>query len=345
MRIGIDARSLLEPRITGVSWYTKRIIEELQKYPEHECVLLKNSWKETRIPNKILNASLRLMGRPYLENRVGGCDIFLCPNLNFFSFSSYQKFVIVVHDLSFERYPELYSRKMQLWHKTIQPRKWLERAHGIIAVSQNTKNDLQEIYHIPKEKIRVIYPGIDVPMQGSLSESRLNQKNIFGDYILTVSTLEPRKNIETLILAFQKANISGVKLLIAGGEGWKTKEIHRLAEGDSRIQFLGYVSEEEKQRLYRHARAFAYVSFYEGFGFPPLEALAYGLPVIASLNSSLPEVLGHEAVYVDPYNVSEVAAALQLVLQEGYNPYKGEMVKRFSWKHCGEEIRDFLIHL
>lgn len=336
MRIGIDIRSLLEPQPAGISYYTKNIINTLLEIDKkNQYLLFTNSFRDTGVPNKLLNFSLRFFHWPKIDELLGGCDVFLCPHLSFLALSKKCRKIVVVHDLSFELYPEFYSLQRRLWHRAIDPRHFIGQADKIIAVSQNTKNDLMEIYKIPEEKIKVIYPGVT---QQSAPPAGGQQSN----YVLTLSTLEPRKNIETLILAFQKAKIADLKLVIAGAAGWKTKNIYRLAANDPNIVFKGYVSEEEKARLYQGARCFAYLSFYEGFGFPTLEALSYGLPVIASLNSSLPEILGEEALYVDPYNVAEVAEALREVIINKVNPYRGEQIKKFSWQKSAQEILNLI---
>ncbi len=185
--------------------------------------------------------------------------------------------------------------------------------------------------------------------------------NLPNKFILYLGTLEPRKNIEGIISAYdvlrrknnlpaQAGELDEVKLIIAGGRGWKSKNILKQWQSSDYkddIIFLGYVESEDKIYLYNLASVFVYPSFYEGFGYPPLEAMACGLPVITSFSSSLPEVVGEAAIMIDPYNINQIAEAIRQVLtdyelRDGLIKKGLERAKQFSWaKAAGEYLEVF----
>ena len=171
-------------------------------------------------------------------------------------------------------------------------------------------------YNVPENKIIIMYP--------SFSKAEINQQKpkikIKKPYILYFGTLEPRKNITLIIRAFyqlKSLSLFPYQLIIAGKKGWGYSEIFNLVKKlrlTKQVIFTNYVSEREKKYLYKHANLFIYPSFYEGFGIPPLEAMAYGCPVITSNTSSLPEVIGDAGLMIDPYNVKALVSVIKKVL-------------------------------
>ena len=222
----------------------------------------------------------------------------------------------------------------------------------MIAVSNNTKQDLISSLATPAHKISLIYNGHE-PFYRKLSPQEidhtlLKKHNITANFILTVGTLEPRKNIIGLIKAYGKLpeNLKNTyQLVIAGGRGWKYKDIFReinKLSSASRIIFTGYLPREELRQLYNQASLFVYPSIYEGFGFPVLEALACGVPVITANTSSLPEVAGEAAVFIDPRSAEDISSAISMLLTEKEVREtlirKGPaQVKKFSWERAAEE--------
>jgi glycosyltransferase involved in cell wall biosynthesis len=360
MRIGVDIRSLLEPYPSGVAYYLKNLLDQLLKIDrKNSYFLFYNSYRTRNLkllekfakyqnveikgfnyPNKIFNCTLFFLHWPKIDHLLKGLDVFFAPNLQFLSLSKKCKKIVTVHDLSFELYPQFLSLKRKIWHRIINPKKFITSADKIIAVSQNTKNDLVRLYGIDSQKITVVYSGVNIQETSSLS------LELPDKYILTVSTLEPRKNLEGLIAAFQelikKEQFKDYHLLIVGPQGWKAEHLYHLAPGNKQIKFLGFVSDAEKSQLFQQAKVFVYPSFYEGFGFPPLEAIAHGAPVIVSMNSSLPEILGQAALYIDPYNIFEITRALEEVLtneklrQELITVGK-QQAQKFSWEKSAQE--------
>jgi glycosyltransferase involved in cell wall biosynthesis len=229
--------------------------------------------------------------------------------------------VDTIHDLSYLYYPE-----------TLAPRNRrrieggilysIERSNLIVTVSENTRSALLSQYGLDPEKIRVIYNAAPEP-DCSMSLEDLQKKwPLTAPYLLFLGNLEPRKNITGLLRMFALLkNEQGIPhmLVIAGAKGWLYEEIFTLAESlglSGRILFTGYVSAAEKGALLRHASAFVFLSLYEGFGIPILEAMRAGTPVVCSNTSSMPEVAGDAAVLVDPHDAAAAAEAVASVLTD-----------------------------
>lgn len=380
MRIGIDVRCLAEGKRTGVEEYAIGLLKELFGHDrENEYVLFFNAWggavpdfvsecvakypnvtlKRFRFPNKLLNLSLWYLGFPKLDRLIGGTDVFFLPNLNFAAVSKQTKLVVTAHDLSFELFPETFSWKRRLWHFFINFRMLARRADMIIAVSRSTKEDLMTRYGVPDEKIAVIRSGIGERFSVmSRNDTRLVEvKERYGlpyRFILYLGTFEPRKNILGLIRAYEALMKLGhpvlgkYALVLAGARGWKCNGIFEAIERSpyrDRIVLPGFIADEDKPVLYNLASVFAYPSFYEGFGFPPLEALSCGVPVIASHSSSLPEAVGDAGIMIDPYQPDELFHALQELLsdQEFADTLRSDGLKRrerFSWEKTARETLD-----
>ncbi|MFH0819778.1 MAG: glycosyltransferase family 1 protein [bacterium] len=380
MNIGIDARTLLENYYSGVNFYTFNLLKNLFELDrENQYRLFSNSFKNKdglkifknypkvknrhfNRPNKFLNFSFTFLNFPKINRLLGGIDLFFLPNINFLAIDRKVPLITTIYDLSFERYPEFYSRKSNLWHKIINPPKLLKQSQKIITISECSKKDLIELYKIPAEKIEIIYPAVTEEFQ-PLSKNdeklfRVKQKyNLPENFILYLGNLEPRKNIEGLIQSFEEfcKNYqdklgSDLFLIIAGQAAWKYQTIFKLAEKSvkrEKIKFLGYVEESDKPALYNLAKIFVYLSFYEGFGLPPLEAMACGTPVVTSANSSLPEVVGDGGLLVNPYKLNELSDAFyQLLADESLAKILRErglaQAKKFSWpKSAGKLLAIF----
>lgn len=258
------------------------------------------------------------------------------------------KIITTIYDMSFVRYPETLKnsnlRKLQEGIK-----RSVDQSDIVVTISEFSKSEICNILKVERDKVRI------VPCAVSLSEKMANFKQIQdkwridSPYILYVGNIEPRKNLSNLIKAFEKVrNNLGDRymLVLAGASGWKAEDIYRTAE-DSKysedIIFTGYVSEEEKAALYQNASLFAYVSLYEGFGIPPLEAMRYGVPVVCSGTSSLPEVVGDGACLVKPMDVDEIATGIIKTLTD--NEYSDELrkkgnkrVQKFSWDESADKL-------
>ena len=314
-----------------------------------------------KIPNRLLDFSSRFFNYPKIDKLLKGVDVFFSPHIFFSALSKNCPSAVTFHDLSFEIHPEFYSRSKNFWHFSMNPKKLAARASKIIAVSESTRDDLVNFYGIESEKIKVIYSGINQESRIKNQESRIlkvkKKYNLPEKYILYLGTLEPRKNIIGLIKAFEEFKKSfgnppspllqrgNLKLVIAGSKGWLCEDIFKAAKNSpvkNDIIFTGFIEDQDKAILYRLAELFVYPSFYEGFGFPPLEAMSCGTPVITSNFSSLPEAVGDAALTVDPYNIDQLARAMKNVLEDedlkNRLIEKGcERVGKFSWDKCAEE--------
>ncbi|MFA5024587.1 MAG: glycosyltransferase family 1 protein [Patescibacteria group bacterium] len=371
MKIGVDIRVLMDKYYSGVSEYTANLLTAILRLDkENDYRLFYNSWHNlgprldkwgsdqatvisTRWPNKVFNYLLqKVLAYPKLDKVLGGVDIFYAPHFNFIQLTKGVKRVITVHDLSFWRYPKFFSGRKNCWHRALSVKKMLCLADKIVAVSENTKNDIIQLAGVSPEKIKVIYSGSNlIKREIGVAEATefLSARQISGRFILYLGTIEPRKNISGLIQAFNNlkkdARFKDLKLVLAGAKGWKSRAIYQEREKSpfkNDIIFLGYISQKEKEILYSKGSVFVYPSFYEGFGFPPLEALTYGLPVVCSNVSSLPEVVGEAAILINPFKIEEITRALEMVLvdeklqsllqEKGY-----ERAKFFSWNKTASE--------
>ncbi len=235
--------------------------------------------------------------------------------------------VLTVYDLAYERYPDETMPGMQHYLATVVPRS-VRRADRVIAISEATRRDLIDLYGTPLDKLRVVTPGVEsrfnthhTPEESAAVRSKYGLPD--GPLVLTVGTMQPRKNHRRLVQAFARVRQQGighVTLVIAGGKGWAYEdvwaEVRRLRMSD-RVAFIGFVDDADLPALYRAATVFAYPALHEGFGLPVLEAMACGVPVVASNTSSLPEVTGADgALLVDPLDVEALAEAIERLLAD-----------------------------
>lgn len=365
MYIGVDIRVLNTKKLTGIGSYTKLALFNLAKNNPNDNFYLFSSglkndlhiqeildltnvhhyhWQES---NKILNIKFILGQGPTLANVFGvNLDIFWLPNLNFYRFSETCPTVLTIHDLSWLHNHNFYNLKMRLWHRLIGVKNLLEKANGVLTVSHNTKRDIMRFFTINEDKIKVVYPGVEsmdldkVSAQRILAPLKLPEK-----YWLYLGTLEPRKNIISIIKAFEKFHqkYPEQNLLLVGGRGWLYRSIWSALKNKAYIHYLGYIDNPQKDALYFMSQGLLWPSLYEGFGFPPLEALAQGVPVIVSFKTSLPEILKDKALYVDPYNVADIYQSLcQLNIDSNLRQAFKMPDKTFlnTWANASLEIRN-----
>jgi len=308
-------------------------------------------------------------------------DYFFSPHLNFTALSPKTKHILTIHDISFEFFPKFFTPRQRLWHHLVSPKKQCERADIILTPSANTKRDLVDYYKINENKIKVVFPGLSSTFkspleggEGDVGQSRTSPKpmrigspssrresadirkkyNLPDNFILFLGTIEPRKNITGLIEAFEIFNIqypiSNTSLVIAGAPGWNNKKIYERAAKSKlrdKIKFLGFIKPEEKPALYAAASLFVYPSFYEGFGFPVLEAMASGAPVITSNRASLPEITGSAAYLANPNKPEEIAEGMRSLLNNQSlrsQTIKNslEQAKQFNWNQTAQTFLNLL---
>ena len=256
------------------------------------------------------------------------------------------KKVITVYDLVWHYFPETMGSYNRLVLNLLAKRS-IKSADHIITISKATAEGLTEIAGVPSQKISVVYPAADSykPLDKSAAADYIARKyETSVKYILTVSTVEPRKNLITLLRAFAELKNEDIQLLIAGASGWKDSAIYaeyeKLGFSEKKVKFLGYVPDEDMNNLYSGASLFVFPSIYEGFGIPPLEAMASGTPVIVSNSSSLPEVAGDAGILIEPMDQTIWRETMLKVLSD-FSLQK-KMIKKgleqansFSWKEGG----------
>lgn len=386
MVIGIDLRVLGGGAYGGIAQYLLGLLPELFKLDSNVKFKLFFSGRNAKIrpwiskkiepwleqgnvrlfqfnlPNRLLFASSRFFNYPKLDYLIHGADVFFSPHFFSAPLSDQCHSVITFHDLSFIRYPEFFSWRKNFWHRfEMNPRGQAQRADKIIAVSQSTKNDLIGLFGIEEKKIAVVYSGVysrfDLFKDFKVEPLQVKKKyNLPENFFLFLGVLEPRKNILGILKAFSFLKSGNqipqdAALVVAGPKGWMHQDLFRFLENSryrKSVHFIGPVKEEDKLFLYRSAKVFVYPSFFEGFGFPPLEAIAAGVPVVTSRVSSLPEVAGDASLLVDPYNIREMAEAMKNLfedenLRQVYIEKGLQRVKEFSWKKTAKETLEILL--
>jgi glycosyltransferase involved in cell wall biosynthesis len=263
--------------------------------------------------------------------------------------------LVTVHDLSYVRVPECFPDVLKNYLNRAVPRA-LRRADLVLADAASTERDLQDVYGLPPDRIKVLYSGVDERFCEQVPEAdraRVRQKYGLRDpYLLSVSTIQPRKNYVRLIEAFAQvvSNGANLKLVISGGKGWMYDDVYatveRLGLGE-RVVFTGFTPDEDLPALYAMATLFVYPSLYEGFGLPVAEAMACGVPVVSSNASSLPEVAGDAALYFDPRDVDAMARSVRGALADeslrrDLRERGLQQVRQFSWERAAGELLEHL---
>lgn len=335
MRIAINAQLLNYPDF-GIRTYLKCLTDHLVKNDKKNEYVLLSDKKQNKLWEHLY--------LPAIVNR-GGFDVFHSPDHILPLLPVKCKKVITVHDLAFLKYPEMFSFKKWAYKKFMNGLS-LKRADIVIADSESTKKDLIEICGFDKERIKVVHLGVDESFVSVHDEKKnISIKAKYGlsmPFLLFVGTIEPRKNISGLLDAYSIAcEKHGIKedLVIVGKKGWLYEPIFKKINGSKyrqKIKVLENVISEDLPAIYSSAELFVYPSLYEGFGLPPLEAMACGTPVITSNVSSLPEVVGDAAIMIDPNNSDELADQISKVLndkdlQKRLREKGFERAKLFSW--------------
>ena len=379
MKIGIDARCFARGKTTGVEGYTKNFLTAIfAGDTANEYHIFFNAWKDAqadlswmdafphvhlhrfRIPNKLLNVAMWLLRWPRMDTLIGGVDAFFLPNVNFVALSRHVPLIMTVHDLSFEHFPQTFSRRMRVWHYVINPRLMARRAAHILAVSAATRDDVCATYGIAPERVHVALNG-PMHVAGGVTRNSpdvLRVKNTYDlpyRFILFFGTIEPRKNIAAVIRGFEiyrDAHPSATeKCVIAGARGWNSASIYEaiaVSRYSAEIIVLTDIPEADKEPLMVLASAMVYPSLWEGFGFPPLEALACATPVITSHTSAIPEVVGKHGVMIDPDRPEEIAMVLTYILHDRAlrdnltSDNHMAHVRSFRWARAAQVFHDTL---
>ena len=362
MDIGIDARSMFGTP-TGVGRYLSNLLNHIRRidkknyyclYTAHSTNLpmiqqgnfrqksltvpvLQNyfTWNHARLPVELLQHPVDLFHFPFYTIPV---------------FRNY-KSVVTIHDITYEIHPEWYSWK-GLFAMRYFSRYAAKHTDKILTDSENTKQDILEYYGIAENKVAVISLGVEerfrkIDVPSAIAQLKATYRIVASQVVLYVGSIHTRRNIEQLVRAFRLVcqKISDVQLILIGKREYPYLDITRLVQEldlAEKIIVAGYSHDDDLPLLYNLADLFIYPSSYEGFGLPPLEAMACETPVITAQNSSLPEVVGDAAVFVDPFNIREMADAMYQVLKD--ENLRRDMIlkgrlqsRKFSWERTAKE--------
>lgn len=369
MNIGIDAYEANVANRVGIGRYAYEILTHL--YPlmgKHSVTVFLPGPLQNDMPAETKNWQYRICGPAKLWTFVGlplaigrerpQIDVLFSPTHYIPRFVSTPR-VMAIMDLSYLLYPDLFRPK-----DLYQLKQWtgysVAHAARILTISEFSKNAIIERYHVPAGSVEVTYPGFTMTKNtASISFETLTQAyGISRNYILSVGTIQPRKNFTKLIEAFarflasNKQKFSDLQLVIIGKKGWLYEDILSAPKRygvEDRVKFLDFVPDGELPVFYEHALCFALPSLYEGFGLPLLEAMAYKCPVVASNVSSLPEIAGKAAVYVNPDDAASIADGLltavrqRNLVQGRQRIQKGlSQVKLFTWEKAAKQTLEIL---
>jgi len=352
MRIGVTVDPL-SPTLTGIGRYTWQLCQGLVEHPEIENVSYFRNDRWIRDPRDLLaGRELRRSRwpRPVRQWRArSGFRHRLIHGTNYFLPAEAEAGVITVHDMSIFLFPETHPAE-RLRHFERQFTDSISRAAHIITDSEASRRDFLAHFSFPEDRVTTVHLGVsdDFCAQDEVT-SRERLHALFGrdpsDYILAVATFEPRKRIEAAISAhalFCERTGSKVPLVLVGAKGWSNESLHALIldeQQKGRLIVLGFVPEADLPSLYAGARLFVYPSTYEGFGLPPIEAMACGTPTIVSDRSCLPEVTCGAAMMVDPDDIDGFSAAIEQALHD--DSWRDSAIcaglavgAHYSWKRC-----------
>jgi len=366
LRIGIDYTAAVRQG-AGIGRYTRELVRALAELDrENDYVLFAAAGgqrqADTGWPPSFQMRSVPLSDRAlailwhrlrlplWVELVTGAVDIFHSPDFVLPPVRR-ARTLVTVHDLSFIRYPQCADANLRAYLNKVVPRS-VHRADLVLADSQSTKDDLMELLGVATDKIEVVYPGVEERFRPIEDQALLEQVrkryNLPPRFVLGLGTLQPRKNFTRLIEAYSLlvTRHPSLHLVIAGGKGWLYEEIFATVERlglEEKVVFPGFVANGDLPALYNLADLFVFPSLYEGFGLPPLEALACGTPVITSNASSLPEVVGEAGLMVEATNVEGLAEAMNRVLEDA--ALREEMIVRgleqagkFTWEKAAAKL-------
>lgn len=353
MIIGIDASRIEDTRKTGTENYAYEIVTRLLEMDNKNVyILYSRKSLQLELPsnakNKVLRFSLLWTHiRLSLEMLFHEPDVLFVP-AHTIPVLHPQRSIVIIHGLEYEYFPNAYSLKKRVVNKigTYFSSRW---AKIVITPSLSTKNDVVKFCRVNPLKVNIVMPGYNFSTSMEHKEPIHNREFFDTPYFIFVGRIEYRKNLLRVIKAFevlkQKKHIPH-RLVFVGKNGYGFESIHKEIENSpyqEDIRMLGYVEETEKQWLMQHAALFIFPTLREGFGFPILEAMGLGIPVVASNVGSVPEVAGESALLVNPLSIDEIAEAMyrivsdndlrQTLIEKGY-----ENVKRFTWEKCVRKI-------
>jgi glycosyltransferase involved in cell wall biosynthesis len=364
MIIAVNTRLLLKNKMEGIGWFAFETLKRITvQHPEHHFYFIfDRPYDDSFIFSD--NITPLVIGpqsrHPFLWyiwfhwslalvlRRIKP-DLFLSPE-GYICLKTNVKTINVMHDIAYEHYPETVPALVKSYYKHFFPM-FAKRADRIATVSQYSKNDIVQTYRVSPDKISVVYNGCNEDYQpvSEITKTATRQKWSSGKpYFAYVGSINPRKNIKNLLLAFDAfkiENTSDIKLLLVGKKGFGGDELDKLLSGlnaKTDIHFLGRVEDvQEVKNIISASIALTYISVFEGFGIPCLEAMRCGTAVITSNTSSMPEVCGEAAIYIDPFSVESIKEGMKKITGEPESRQdlitKGfEQAKKFSWQQTAD---------
>ncbi len=365
MRIAVNTRLLIKGKMDGIGWFSYETIRRIvRQHPEHEFIFLfdrkydpdfvfEKNVTPVVVPLQARHPFLYLIWFellvPFFLKKYKA-DVFLSPD-GFLSLNTSIKSIGVIHDLNFEHYPQDLPKVVTWYYRRFFP-KFARKASRIATVSEFSKKDIGELYHVNSDKIDVVYNGAGEIFKSIAKDDQqqIRDKYSSGDeYFVFVGTLHPRKNLVRLFKAFDqfKAQTDNrVKLVIVGAKMWWTSEIKEAYESmqfRDQVVFTGRLPGDDLSKVVASALAMVYVSYFEGFGIPILEAFVCETAVITSNITSMPEVAGDAALLVDPFNVDSITEAMRKLvetpgLRDELIAKSKEQRQLFSWDKSAEKL-------
>jgi len=365
LRITLDVSPTAQQH-AGLGRYAGEVARALAHRGQLNLTLFYNKQGDARLPDNLarlpqktvsvgnkpwrMAVLLSQMSRWPMDRAFAAGDVFHATNHLLAHFKR-ARTVFTLHDLIFLHYPE-YHLPYNRWFLTFAMPRFLRAADVIITPSECSRQDAIKFYGLPPQKIRVIYEAAAPHFRPDIPETELARVrqtyNLPSQFILHVGTIEPRKNLSRLLEAFHSllAEQPELRLVLIGKKGWLYEDFFASLQNlglTERVIFPGFVAEADLPAFYRLASAFVYPSLYEGFGLPPLEAMACGAPVVCSNASSLPEVVGNAGLLVNPTDTAALAQALRRLLTDPRlrTELGGRAVERagrFSWDKAGAEL-------
>jgi len=370
LRIAVNTRLLLKNKLEGIGWFTYESLKRIvTAHPEAEFIFIFDRRPDASFlfaPNvsaRIIPPQARHpflfylwfnLSLPQLLRKIKP-DLFLSPD-GYNALPYKGKSLIVIHDLNFEHHPDDLPCLVRRYYRYFFP-KFAAKATRIATVSEYSKSDIRQHYHIAPEKIDVVYDGVNEALKPLTQDecTQIREQLCQGDpFFVFIGSLHPRKNLAMLFRAFdhfRNTSNSRVCLVIAGAKKWWTRDIqHTYQQMQHRddVIFTGRLSVSELNRVLGASLALVYISYFEGFGIPLLEAFACKVPVIASNITSLPEIAGDAAILVDPFNEADIATAMHQItdnehIREQLIAKGTSRLASFSWERTASLLWDSMI--
>jgi glycosyltransferase involved in cell wall biosynthesis len=358
MRIGIDWSRAQKKNKTGTEWYSFYLIKTLHTFQISDEIIL---YSPQDIPSEynINKFKVNILKWPFVylwthirlswEMLTNPPDVLFVP-AHSVPLIHRQRTIVTIHDLGFLHFPEIY-KPLARWYHRISAWWSITKSKKIITISEFTKQDILNYYHIPAEKVTVI------PLAVNISDMQINYKdesilakyNIHKPYFLFVGRIEKKKNIQTLLAAWQefKKNNTGYQLVLIGPDGYGTEIFNTQIKNDCDILKIGYVSEYDKTLLLRQAIAFIFPSLFEGFGMPLLEAFAAHCPVLCARSTALPEVGADACLYFTPTDFKELVKSMEQIIHDNVLRDKliiagSRRLNDFSWEKTAQKTLSIL---